>query len=129
MAEGEEQPEFRGSKAPAVGCSEKEHTEGVFFRLEADRHHTAKTLAKSQLAEAANGLFFLEGGEGIVAKVAEAEQAAETRHQTHQIVVESFFLGGAAELIAQAHGNDRGWTLRVAVMQEECAGREPHDAE
>jgi len=43
--------------------------------------------------------------EGIIAKIAKSEQAAETRHQADQVVVEAFILRDAAEIIAESHGD------------------------
>ena len=62
-------------------------------------------------------------------KIAEAEQAAETRDQADEVVVEALFLRNAAEFVVEADGDDRRGALRIAVMQEQCARGQTHDAE
>src|SRR5260370_33556469 len=103
MAAGEEKPQLRGCEAPVVRRSEKEHAERLLLRLKADGYDAAKTLRERQFAESADGLFFFERREGVVAQVAKTQQAAEARHQADEIIVQAFVLGGAAEIITQAH--------------------------
>ena len=44
------------------------------------------------------------------------------------MVVESFLLRGAAEIVAQPGGDHRGRAGRIAVVQEQRAGGNAHDA-
>ena len=129
MPQRQQQPQLRGSEAPAIRGPEKEHAEGLLLGLKADDHHAAKPVRERQLAESADGLFLFESRKGVVAKVAKSQQAAEARHQADEIIVQIFVLSDAAEFLTQAHGNDGSGPLRVTVVQKERAGRQPHNAQ
>src|SRR5215471_16249463 len=101
----------------------------MFLGLKADGHHAAQSLSESQFAEAADGFFLVESGERIVAKVAEAEQAAEAGDQADEVVVETLVLRGAAEFVGQPNGHNGSWPLRIAMVEEERSGGKAHNAE
>src|SRR5690348_12548701 len=129
VAERKQKAQFGGSKASIIRGAEQENPKGLLLGLKADGHHTAQSLSQSQFAEAADGFFLVEGGERVVAKVAESQQATEARHQTDKIVVQAFVLCDAAKFIGQTNGDDRGWSLRITVVEEQRAGGEAHDTE
>ena len=76
VPERKEKPELRGRKAPTVRCSEKKHSERLFFSLQANGYDAAKALRERQLAKPADRLFFFERRKGVVAEVAEPKQSA-----------------------------------------------------
>ncbi len=87
-----------------------------------------RTSREGQLAELADRLFPLQSRNRIVVpKVPESEKPTEARHQAHDIIIEPLLLRGAAEVLAQAHGDDGCGTSRVAMMQEKCSGGKAHD--
>ena len=130
VAEREKQAKLGGSKAAAVGRAEEEDTENLLLGLQADADDAAESLGQSQLAEAADGLFLLvEGGEGIVAQIAEGHQAANASHQADEVVVQALSLRGAAEIVAQANRDHGSGTLGIAVMEEQRAGGKAHDTQ
>src|SRR5208337_16357 len=103
--------------------------EGLFLGLQTDDHNAAQAVLESEFAEIANGLVFFEGGEIVVAEIAETEQAAESGDEANEIVVEPLFLCDAAELVGNAGGNDGGGSGGVAVMKEKRAGGQANDTE
>jgi len=88
---------FTSSKVESV----KKDAKGVLLCLQTDSHDAAQSLRESELAEATDGFFALEGSDGVViAKIAETKQAAEARDEADEVVVEPLFLCGTAEIIA-----------------------------
>ena len=87
MAQREQQPQFRGSEAAVVRSTEEQNAKSLFLGLQADGHDAAQPLSERQFAEATDGLFLVQGGERIVTKIAETQQAAETSHQADQVIV------------------------------------------
>src|SRR5690348_2562794 len=130
MAKREQEAVFRRCETPAVRGAKEQNAEGLLLSLKADGHNAAEALRKGELPEAPDRLFALKRRDGIVIpQIAESQKPAESRDESDEIIIKALFLRGAAEVIAQAGGNDRSRTLRIAVMQEKRARGKSHDAE
>ena len=100
VPESKKEAVFRGGKAAAVWSAKEKNAKRVLLGLKADGHDAAKTLREGKLAEAAYGLFAFESGDGdVIAKSAETQEAAETRNESNEIIVQPLLLRGPAEII------------------------------
>src|SRR5439155_11062698 len=116
-------------KLPAVGRPEQQYSERLFFCLQADGDNAPQILLERKMPESANGLFFFQRAQRIVAQVAEAKQSAKARDQADEIIIQAFLLHGSAKLIVESYGDHRSRPLRIALVKKQRAGRQTYDAQ
>jgi len=90
MSECEQQTELRGREAPAVRRTQKQHAKSLFFGLQL-MATTLRNPCCSASSRKRRWIVLFRERRGIIAKIAKSEQAAETRHQADQVVVEPSF--------------------------------------
>ncbi len=111
------------------GRPEQQHSERLFFCLQADGDNAPQILLERQMPESANRFFFFQRAERIVAQVAEAKQSAQAGDQPDEIIVQTFLLHGSAKLIVESYGDHRSRPLRIALVKKQRTGRQAHDAQ
>ncbi len=99
MSQSQQQPQFSGSESPRVRRTQQQNTKGLLFCLQADGDNAAQALIQRQLAEPPDLIFLFQRHQRVIPQIAETHQTAQARYQRNQIVVQSFFLRDAAELI------------------------------
>src|SRR5256885_1559874 len=97
--------------------------------MQADSDNAPKILLERKMSEPANGFFFFQRAQRIVAQVAEAKQPAQARDQADEIIVQAFLLHRSAKLIVEPHGHHRSRPLRIALVEKQRARRQAYDAQ